>query len=680
MTKSALCLIEFQQQFLDRQGLTPPAEAICASTASLLQRFRQRKDPIIHIWTTISDEADDAPDGLKPNSGYRVEHTANHQVPSRLLPRAGESIFQKRFCSGFSATDLEAFLESQNVETLVLTGMRLESSIATTALDAHHKKLSVIVAEEAAGGDDPIHAAITRQYLMQRSIRFLHNSEILDQVLTTSTFGFRSVTKTNNVLPAAIINGDQIAGNSTESSRLVSPSDGVTELFTVATCQRQDIAKATHTSSQEIERWQRTKLPTRCQLWQDIAKAIEEQAEGLAQMITRDVGKPILDARMETRFAIELIRSAIESAQQATLQESTDQWRGLRRAQGVVALITPWNNPLAIPIGKLAPALLYGNGVVWKPSVHGASIANSLFRLLQDRGVPDGLINLVNGGRDVAENLIREPTVDAVSLTGSHMAGAAAQLLAAKRHVPFQGELGGNNTAIVMPDADMELAVEHITGAAFGNAGQRCTAVRRILVHHDCFEAFSDALCRSVSQLNWGDPFDESTQIGPVISAAAMTRLQAILARAEASGAELRQPLEAPRNGSVCEQGYYFPPTVIVETDRQSEVASNETFGPILVMHQVEGWIDALELCNQNSMGLVASLYTRSRERIGEFLRCAQAGMLKVNHSPAGANPSAPFCAWKRSGFGPPEHGKADVEFYTRWQVHYYNADFDTKL
>lgn len=395
-------------------------------------------------------------------------------------------------------------------------------------------------------------------------------------------------------------------------------------------------------------------------------------------MITRDVGKPIQDARMETRFAIDLIRSAIESARPATLEQSTDQWRALRRGQGVVALITPWNNPLAIPIGKIAPALLYGNGVVWKPSVHGASIAISLFRLLQDCGVPDGLINLVNGGRDVAENLIREPNVDAVSLTGSQMAGAAAQLLAAKRHVPFQGELGGNNTAIVMPDADMELAVEQIIGAAFGNAGQRCTAVRRVLVHHDSFAAFSSALCRSVSQLKWGDPFDESTQMGPVISAAAITRLRDVLGRAEANGAELRQPLEVPWTGSICEQGYYFPPTVIIETDRQSEVANNETFGPILVMQQVDGWRDAMKLCNQNAMGLVASLYTRSRERIGEFLRCAQAGMLKVNEPPAGANASAPFCAWKRSGFGPPEHGKADVEFYTRWQVHYFGSDLST--
>jgi acyl-CoA reductase-like NAD-dependent aldehyde dehydrogenase len=364
-----------------------------------------------------------------------------------------------------------------------------------------------------------------------------------------------------------------------------------------------------------------------------------------------------------------LLRAALPWAPDSEPASRGAGWAAYRRPQGVIAAITPWNNPLAIPLGKLAPALLFGNTVAWKPAIPGAGIAQRVFELLEDCGCPLGAVTLLQGDHTTAERLISDPGIDAVTLTGSSGAGYAAQVLCARRRIPLQAELGGNNGVIVWGDADLEKTARMLAIGAFGSAGQRCTAARRLIVDTACFGTFLEPFVTAVRALKWGDPLDEATEIGPVISPASRQRIEELVDRARAAGAEVLAP-HGPRPEAVG-TGCYVPPTIVVCGDPVAEIVQEETFGPVAVIQRAGDWDEALALCNGVRQGLVASLFSRSESRQQDFLAKAQAGMLKINAAPEGAAPDAPFCAWKESGVGPPEHGLTDRDFYCRYQTVY---------
>jgi acyl-CoA reductase-like NAD-dependent aldehyde dehydrogenase len=258
-----------------------------------------------------------------------------------------------------------------------------------------------------------------------------------------------------------------------------------------------------------------------------------------------------------------------------------------------------------------------------------------------------------------------------VTFTGSSGAGVAAQVLCARRRIPFQGELGGNNAAIVWSDADLEQAATLLALGGFGNAGQRCTATRRVIVDRQCAARFFEFFQQAVAGLKWGDPLDPLTQVGPVISRRAMRRIAGVIDRAREAGATICVPHDSethPRSGT---NGFYVPPTIIRCHDPTSEIVQEETFGPVVVLQEAAAWDEALALCNGVSQGLVASLFSESKNRQESFLAESRAGMLRINGPTAGASAGAPFGGWKASGIGPAEHGPADVEFYTRWQTIY---------
>jgi alpha-ketoglutaric semialdehyde dehydrogenase len=260
--------------------------------------------------------------------------------------------------------------------------------------------------------------------------------------------------------------------------------------------------------------------------------------------------------------------------------------------------------------------------------------------------------------------------VDAVTLTGSSRAGFTAQEVCARRRVPLQAELGGNNAAVVWPDADLELAAREIAEGAFALAGQRCTANRRLIVHRDCQREMLQLVGRETAALEWGDPRRPQTKVGPLVSAAQRDRVADLVARA---GADVTVILPHADDAPAADgfEGAWYPPTIACCPDPSHELVQHESFGPLLVVQTADDWNHAMALLDGVPQGLVAALFSSSRELAERFLQEARAGILKLNRSTADAEVDVPFGGWKGSGIGPPEHGSFDRDFYTRPQAVY---------
>jgi acyl-CoA reductase-like NAD-dependent aldehyde dehydrogenase len=257
---------------------------------------------------------------------------------------------------------------------------------------------------------------------------------------------------------------------------------------------------------------------------------------------------------------------------------------------------------------------------------------------------------------------------DAVTISGSLKAGRSAQEICATYHIPLQAELGGNNASIVWGDVELTAAAASITEGAFAFAGQRCTANRRAIVDSSIYDVFLDQLVMASRRLIWGDPADEKTQIGPVISSAARNRVEAVIDRARAAAFRVINPLEKLDRAR---GDAWLEPTIVCCDDPSAEIVQEETFGPVLVVEQAEDWDEAISLCNGVKQGLAAAIFTTSPRRIEDFLRRVRAGILKINSSTANAAVDLPFGGWKASGIGPAEHGPANREFFTRMQSIY---------
>jgi acyl-CoA reductase-like NAD-dependent aldehyde dehydrogenase len=594
-------------------------------------------------------------------------------VPDQVQPVAGEYIHHKCSYSAFVDESLAAHLRQERVGRVVLAGVHLRACVRATAVDAYQRQFEVWFAEDALGDDDPLHGAVSRRYLADRVGRFLPVDDILCAVECEACKKPEADDdRYSSRLPALVAGGQMVDGSGLEAAAHVSPCAPARPLWEVPLCRTEQVALATKAARRAVIEMNNCSQSQRSAWIGGLVGRLEAAAEALARQIAVETGKPIGDARLELAFALELVKSATRAASAASSPEEGRGWKLVRRPLGVVAVVTPWNNPVAIPLGKIVPALLYGNALVWKPALPGAGLAAALHRLLVEAGLPPGAVTLIQGDRTTAEQLIDHPHVDGATLTGSSAAGYSAQAICARRRIPFQGELGGNNAAIVWTDTDLGDAAKQIARAGFGSAGQRCTANRRVVVAADVHRDFLDALCAATREMPWGDSLNEATRIGPVISKAAHHSTRQAVERAGAEGAEVIVPHgPGATHTDLLECGWYYPATLVLCDDPAAEIVQEETFGPVVVVLRAGDWRQALALCNGVRQGLVASLFSNSGARQEEFLNEARAGILKINAATAGAAGDAPFGGWKDSGVGPPEHGTADLEFYTRRQTVY---------
>jgi acyl-CoA reductase-like NAD-dependent aldehyde dehydrogenase/nicotinamidase-related amidase len=644
--KPALLLIDLQNDYLAATRLQPAADILISNAAALLNDCRRRKIPVIHIWTTLHRRNDQRlPHWKKANRWQCVAGTFGHKTSKSLQPLNGETVVHKTGFNAFAKGGLDAALKKINCDTIILAGLHLHTCVRTAAAESLERGLRIFISDDAVASDDPVFAAATRRWLAARCVEFAPAHEILLRL--------------DGSAPGKLIQR--------------SPREIRKILFEIPIASADEIAVATFSAQKSWKKWRETKISSRLEIFEKVATRLEAAAPALAKQMAVEIGKPVSHGLEEVRRAVANVRDVIRRAKKFEFQKREAAGIVRREPLGVVALISPWNNPVAIPIGKIAPALIYGNVVVWKPAPAAVKISEAVLKLLRQAGVPKNAVQLLNGDHSVAQNLAAHEKVNAVTITGSAQAGFAIQEICARRFLPLQAELSGNNAAIVWDDANLKMAAKQIAFGAFGFAGQRCTANRRVIVSEKISEQFFRELKIAAENLVWGDPLEKSTDIGPVIHAGKRDEQAALISVAQNSGEARRVEFlfENRAKENWAKAGAYAQPAIVCCDEPEHLLVQEETMSPLLVVQRAKNFEQALKLCNGVRHGLVAALFSHSRKIQKKFLTEAQAGMLKINSSTAGADATLPFGGWKSSGVGPPEHGIGDSLFYTKIQTIY---------
>jgi acyl-CoA reductase-like NAD-dependent aldehyde dehydrogenase/nicotinamidase-related amidase len=661
--RPALILVDLQRDFLNNPQLEPHSAEIVERVSYLLQQCRYLSIPIIHVWTAIELCPDTRmPHWQKSDRRLCVKNTMGYYPPEELKPITPEElIIHKTFFSGFESPLLHTSLKQQNIDTLLIAGIYLHACIRTTVLEAYQKGYQIWIAEDATGSYDLLHSAITSRYLQGRAANFATVNQLISLVKSIPLKQDLTVTQ----LPVAISTG-LIQAENLPTLTHFSPHNQE-KLWRVPLANQEIVSNVCHFASIAHQNWENTEIKQRASILHNLAILLEQEKKYLATQLAIELGKPITYATAEVNRAIALLQEVIKYQDEPLVYQQTPQISYRYQPLGLVALITPYNNPLAIPIGKIGPALLYGNTVIWKPSPAGSGIALKLMTLLTQADCPPGVVNLILGDRHTATNLMCDSRIKGVSFTGSSIGGYTVQEICASRRIPLQAELGGNNGAIVWYDCDLVKAAHEISLGAFGYAGQRCTANRRAIVHESCYEQFLSCIYNEVNKLQIGDPLDTKTNIGPLISQAHFHKVAEIVKRAKQSNLEIYS-LPLPE---ALKQGNYYPPTIICCDDPKHEIVQEETFAPILVIQKAKNWEEAISLTNGVKQGLVAALFSESKSLQKLFINQVQVGVLKLNSATTDVDVNVPFGGWKNSGIGYPEHGVSNRNFYTHLQAIY---------
>ncbi len=421
--------------------------------------------------------------------------------------------------------------------------------------------------------------------------------------------------------------------------------------------------------------WSQLPAPARAAFLFKAADALETRVERIAQDMTAEMGKPVREARMEAARAATILRYAAGEAYrpagevyEPSVANQTLYTR--RRPVGVVGLITPWNFPIAIPVWKLAPALIYGNTVVLKLGYEAPRTGLHIAEAFAEAGLPGGVLNVLTGaGSTVGAELVSNPLVRAISFTGSVPVGHAVRNEATARNCRVQLELGGHNPFVVLPDAELDRAAEAAFAGAFWSAGQKCTATRRMLVHEHVYDAFREKLLARIAAAKVGDPADPETEVGPVVNEGPMNEILEAIERGQAEGGTV-----AAGGKRAADEGFLIAPTVFENVADDAFLSCEEVFGPVTSLYRFSSLDEALERANAVEFGLSAAIFTRDLHATQRFANELQAGILHVNSQTAGADVHVPFGGLKGSAWGPHEQGRAAREFYTETVTVYQDA------
>ena len=460
------------------------------------------------------------------------------------------------------------------------------------------------------------------------------------------------------------------SGRDSETDRWIedlNPSDQRDVIALIPEGSPADANAAVAAAAAALPGWRSLTGPARAEYLHRWAGTIGDRAEELAQVMAREVGKPIGEARGEVGRCVVILRYYAGEAVREMGQVIPSQSPGalqfsLREPLGVVALITPWNFPLAIPLWKAAPALAFGNTVVLKPAESSSYLATLLAETAVAAGMPAGVFNVLLGsGATVGSALLAAPEVKAVSFTGSGAVGARVAATAAARNIRYQTEMGGKNVVIVLPDADLAKAASLTAAGAMRYAGQKCTATSRVIVAREVEDEFLRQLRVQVESLPIGPVTDPKAAVGPVISRASHDSIRKALADANA---ETLFASAIPDTADFA-NGMFLAPTVVRGGDPDGALAQKELFGPVLAAFSAEDLDHAIALANRTVYGLSASIFTRDLRAALDYINRIHVGLVRVNGDTTGVDPHAPFGGMKGSSSGSREQGPAAREFYT---------------
>lgn len=442
--------------------------------------------------------------------------------------------------------------------------------------------------------------------------------------------------------------------------------------FTVSATE-EDVNEAVVQANSAFLKWKQLSSVSRGEILRKAADILEDQIQDIAETATREMGKRIDEMKGEVlRGAMILRYYAQEGMRQAgevlPSANSQNTLYTLRVPLGVVSVITPWNFPVAIPMWKIAPALVYGNTVVWKPASETGITAAKIVNVFEQACLPKGVLNLVNGsGITVGNALVEHKNVAAVTFTGSNQVGREIAAKAVTQNKKYQLELGGKNPVVVLEDANLDLAAKLTIEGAMKQTGQRCTATSRVYVEQSIYDTFVNKLLNQVKKIKVGSGLDETVTMGPVASRKQFETVSSYIKKGIEEGAELiygGSTLDPDLNG-----GFFIEPTIFGNVTNEMSIAREEIFGPVLGIIKVADYTEALEKANDTIYGLSASLFTTNLDKAFDFIKNSEVGLVQINGETGGAEPQAPFGGMKESSSGTREQGQAAKEFFTSYKT-----------
>lgn len=462
--------------------------------------------------------------------------------------------------------------------------------------------------------------------------------------------------------------------DSGEAVENVNPSNtqDVIGLYTRAS--REQATTAVAAAHAAFPAWSRSGIQRRHDVLKTVADEILTRKDELGRLLVREEGKTLPEATGEVIraaqifdfFSGEVLRLAGEKMPSTRPGIDVDI---TREPVGVVAVITPWNFPIAIPAWKIAPALAYGNCVVFKPAELVPGSAWALSDIIGRAGLPDGVFNLIMGqGSEIGDVILQDPRVDAVTFTGSVGTGKRIAAACVTHMRKFQIEMGGKNPLVVLDDADLSIAVDCAINGAYFSTGQRCTASSRLIVAEAIHDRFVSAIIDRLKTITIDDGLKPGTHIGPVVDQSQLDQDMAYIETGRREGAKLAWGGDRLIRGT---PGFYLQPALFTETDNSMRINREEIFGPVASVIRVKGYDEALAVANDTTFGLSAGICTTSLKHASHFKRNSDAGMVMVNLPTAGVDYHVPFGGRKASSFGPREQGSYAAEFYTTVKTSY---------
>ena len=442
----------------------------------------------------------------------------------------------------------------------------------------------------------------------------------------------------------------------------------------------EDVKDAVDAAEDAFDAWSSTPAPRRAVILFRAAKILEERKEELARLMTMEMGKVLAESRGDVQEAIDITYYAAGEGRrlfgETTPSELPDKFcMTVRRPIGVVGLITPWNFPIAIPAWKIMPALVSGNTLILKPASDTPILSIELVKILQEAGLPRGVLNLVTGeGKTVGSEIVHNRKIRAVSFTGSLETGKWILGEAAMDMKKVSLELGGKNPIIVMDDADLDLAVDGIVWGAFGTTGQRCTAASRVIVHEKIFPDLLNRLIGRTKKLKLGNGLHENTDVGPIINNSQLNKIAKYVDIGKNEGAKL------VLGGNIVKPlpGYFFEPTIFTEVSPGMRIAQEEIFGPVVSLIKAQDIDEAIHIANSVEYGLSSSIYSGNMKNAFKAIGKIEAGITYINASTIGAEIHLPFGGIKSTGNGTREGGTTAIEEFTELKTVYF--DYSGKL
>lgn len=442
-----------------------------------------------------------------------------------------------------------------------------------------------------------------------------------------------------------------------------------------------DVDRAVRAAADAYATWRLVPAPRRGDMLRRAGDIFARRKAELADIMTREMGKPLFETAGDIQEAIDTCYYAATETRRlfgytAPSEMENKMNLSFRMPIGVCGIITAWNFPIAVPSWKIIPALAAGNTVVFKPSDDSPHSANIFAEILEEAGIPAGVFNVVHGTGEAGAALVEHPDVKLIGFTGSTATGKAIASTCGRLNKKVSLEMGGKNAQIVMPDADMDLALHGVLWGAFGTTGQRCTATSRLILHADIHDSFLEQLRAQASALVLGDGRVDGHQVGPVINERQMTK---ILDYIDIGGKEASLYLGGKRaQGAGLDDGYFIEPTIFTNVTPACRIFQEEIFGPVLSVAKAHSFEEALAMANDSAYGLSSSIYTRDVNAAFRAIRDIEAGITYINAPTIGAEAHMPFGGVKGTGNGHREGGWTVFDIFTEWKTVY--VDYSGKL